>query len=406
MREGTQWTPQRLAWVSLAMVWDEGQNLSARFEHACEFAQDRHRHWKLGRSYSGYTQALVGKSPEIVEGVKQRWRRQLESFPGKFRDREGFCVLAVDGSRIECPHTAANEEGLGCAGRDKSAPQVFVTTLWHAGLALPWDFRTGPGTDSERRHLDQMLDDLPENTLLLADAGFVSFDLCRWLTTRCHSFLLRVGGNITLLEKLEYDYERRGDIVFLWPKKKRLLPPLKLRLIRLRDARGGTVYLLTNMLDKQQLSDKKARALYQLRWGIEVFYRSCKQTLEHRRCLSRTPETCQAEVQWMLLGVWLLGLMTVRVQVGRGLDPRRWSVALARNAVRRALRPTRRHHPRFTTALAAATLDSYTRHGPKTSRNYPRKKRETPPGPPKIQLATMHEQTLAKQLESKTNAVM
>src|SRR4051794_9471661 len=56
-------------------------------------------------------------------------------------------------------------------------------------------------------------------------------------------------------------------------------------------------------------------ALYRQRWGIEVFYRSCKQTLERRRCLSRTPETCQAEVQWLLLGVWLLGLMTGRVQI-------------------------------------------------------------------------------------------
>lgn len=391
------------------MVWDEGQTLAARFEHACEFSRDRHPHWTLGRSYSGYAQALVDKSPEIVEGMKQRFRRQMEeSFPKLFRDREGYCVLAVDGSRIECPHTTANEEGLGCAGRDKTAPQVFVTTLWHAGLALPWDFRAGPGTDSERRHLEQMCEHLPENTLLLADGGFVSFELCRALLARGHSFLMRVGGNITLLEKLEYDYERRGDIVSLWPHAKRNLPPLRLRLIRVRDARDQTVYLLTNLLCQQELSDKNAREMYQQRWGIEVFYRSCKQTLAHRRCLSRTPETCLAEVPWMLLGVWLLGLMTARVQIGRGLDPRRWSVAKARNAVRRALRPTHRrfrHPPRFTDALAAATHDGYTRHGPKTSRNYPRKKRETPPRPPNLQPATTHERKLAKQLQSKHHAI-
>ncbi len=274
---------------------------------------------------------------------------------------------------------------------------------------MPWDFRLGPGTDSERRHLDQMLDNLPKNTLLLADAGFVSFDLCRGLMKRGHSFLLRVGSNVTLLEKLEYDYERRGDIVFLWPQKKRHLPPLKLRLIRLRGARGGTVYLLTNILDQKQLSDNKARELYQLRWGIEVFYRSCKQTLEHRRRLSRTPETCQAEAQWLLLGVWLLGLMTVRVQIARRLQPHQWSVAKARNVVRRVLRFAGHrscHRLDFKDALAAARHDTYTRHGPKAARNYPRKKRETPPGPPKIQPATTHEQKLAKQLRSKQHAVL
>lgn len=390
------------------MVWDEGQSLAARFEHACEFAHDRHPHWKLGRSYSGFAQALVEKSPEILEGIKQRFRGQMEGLPQEFRDRRGFCVLAVDGSRIECPHTRANEEGLGCAGRDKTAPQVFVTTLWHAGLAIPWDFRTGPGTDSERRHLAGMLDDLPENTLLLADAGFVSFDLCQGLMARGHSFLMRVGSNLTLLSGLEYGYERQGDIVFLWPEKKRHLPPLKLRLIRLRDARGQSVYLLTNLLDKKQLSDKLARELYRQRWGIEVFYRSCKQTFERRRCLSRTPETCQAEVQWLLLGVWLLGLMTGRVQTEHGLDPKQWSVAKARNVVRRALRSTRsrlRHLPRFNEALAAANRDTYRRHGPKAARNYPRKKREKPPGPPKIQPADTRQQKLAQQLLSKFNTI-
>src|SRR5512142_1443166 len=30
------WTPQRLAWVSTLMAWDEGQTLTVRFEHACQ----------------------------------------------------------------------------------------------------------------------------------------------------------------------------------------------------------------------------------------------------------------------------------------------------------------------------------------------------------------------------------
>ena len=44
----TDWTPQRLAWVGLLMAWDEGQTLSARFEHACQTAGHLHRHWALG----------------------------------------------------------------------------------------------------------------------------------------------------------------------------------------------------------------------------------------------------------------------------------------------------------------------------------------------------------------------
>lgn len=408
VRAGTCWTPQRVAWVSLLMAWGEGQTLLTRFQQAGETAHELHKHWKLGRSYSGFAQAMVRTSPEVVEGLKNRFRRHLTSFPRKFRDRDGFCILAVDGSRLECPHTAVNEEGLGCAGREKTGPQVFVTTLWHAGLGLPWDFRTGPGIDSERRHLDQMLDDLPDQTLLLADAGFVSFDLCRWLLEKGQAFLLRVGSNVRLLTGLDYAYEQHGEIVSLWPKKRRSLPPLKLRLIRLPDEKGQTVYLLTSILEKKALSDKKAKRLYRMRWGIEVFYRSFKQTLSHRRCLSRTPETCLAEAQWLMLGLWLMGLMSVRQQLPRGLDPLKWSVAKARDAIRRATRDvgrSRRGRPSLLAELTLAVQDAYTRHGPKTARNYPRKKRERPPGPPKIKPATPQEQKLAKELRSQMTAV-
>src|SRR4029077_18060374 len=128
--------------------------------------------------------------------------------------------FAVDGSRQEAPHTAANEAALGCAGRDKTAPQVFITTVWHLGLGLPWDFRVGTGTDSERRHAAAMVDGLPPRALLVADAGFVGYDLCRQLVQSNRSFLLRVGGNIRLVQKLGYYQRERGDIVYLWPQQR------------------------------------------------------------------------------------------------------------------------------------------------------------------------------------------
>ena len=112
----------------------------------------------------------------------------------------GWLVLAIDGSRFECPRAAANERGLKCAGMEKTNPQIFQTTLQHVGTGLPWDTRPGPGTDSERRHLNDMLDDLPAQCLLTADAGFISFERCKWLIDNDHTVVLRAGGNVTLLE--------------------------------------------------------------------------------------------------------------------------------------------------------------------------------------------------------------
>jgi hypothetical protein len=51
--------------------------------------------------------------------------------------------------------------------------------------------------------------------------------------------------------------------------------------------------------------------------------------------------------------------------------------------------------------LAAAIQDGYKRGGSKAARDYPRKKREKPPGPPKIQPASLKEVQLAKQLREK-----
>jgi len=401
VRGNADWTPQRLTWLGVLMAWDEGQTLKARWEHAATAAAALHPHWRLGRSYAGFAEALVRETPRLWDALKQRFRRQMQAWAAKGQC-QGWDAYAADGSRVEAPHTIANESELGCAGKEKTGPQVFMTTIWHMGLGLPWDCRFGPGTDSERVHLAEMIAALPPRAMLVADAGFVSYELCRRLIASNRAFLLRVGGNITLLKELGY-YRREGrDSVYLWPQHRQGQgAPLVLRLIALPQG-SQTVYLLTNVLDRRQLTKADAAALYGGRWGEEVFFRSYKQTMERRELLSRTPATCLAEAQWVMLGLWLLGLLTVSQVVANGGEPLRWSVAQARDAVRQALRnepPRRTRRRRLVALLAAAVHDAYRRTRPKAARNYPRKKRERPPGPPKIRAASRLEIQRAARLE-------
>ena len=405
------WRPQRLAWVTLLMAWDEGQTLSSRWEHAKDTARCWHPSWKLGTSYGGFSEALVRSSETLLKAIKARLCRQMRQFEPRCGSGWRWGAFAVDGTRFEAPHVEANERGLGCAGREKTGPQVFATMLWHMGTGLPWDFRVGPGTDSERKHLESLIDDLPQGSLLIADAGFVGYELCRKIHRSGQFFLFRVGSNITLLTKLGYEYQERRGLVYLWPQKQRHQPPLVLRLIKVK-RRAQTIYLLTNVLDARQLTLAEASRLYEMRWGIEVFYRSAKQTLERRRLLSRTPATCLIEAQWTLLGIWLLGLLTVRELVERKIDPVEISYANARDVVRgemrRATRVTSRSRRRppldkLRQELASASKDRYHRSRPKRARNYPRKKRERPPGPPKIRSATLKEQATAKRFRELTS---
>lgn len=56
-----------------------------------------------------------------------------------------------------------------------NSPQMWLTTLWHVGTGLPWDWRMGASDSSEREHLRQMIDVLPPGALVTADAGFVGY---------------------------------------------------------------------------------------------------------------------------------------------------------------------------------------------------------------------------------------
>ena len=114
----------------------------------------------------------------------------------------------------------------------KTGPQMLVTTVFHVGTGLVWDFRRGDGKASERSHLLQMLDTLPKEAMLLADAGFTGYELLTAIAATGRHFLVRVGSSVTLLRKLGWCVEQHEGIVHLWPGKvqrKKKQPPLTLR---------------------------------------------------------------------------------------------------------------------------------------------------------------------------------
>ena len=86
-----------------------------------------------------------------------------------------------------------------------------------------------------------------------------------------------MGSSRTLLTALEEVRVRiRGEWVWLWPQDKQSKhPPLKLRLIRIEQANHSPMCLVTSVLDEQALTDRQIGRFYQMRWGQEVFRRSC-----------------------------------------------------------------------------------------------------------------------------------
>lgn len=394
-----RWTLQNTIIQAILMAYEQSASLKDRFEYArgclIEMFPSRAR---PGKTYQGLVKAIRKIPAQIREQLQLHLCRQHQQVAGSSWKLFGWIPFAADGSRVETPRTKANQQALGCAGKKKTGPQLLLTTLYHMGSGLPWRWCIGRGIDQERNHLRSMLKFLPKESLLVADAGFNGYELFKEILGHDLSFLIRVGANVTLLTDLGLDFDRKGKTVWLWPGNKRDQQPLRLRLIRLkvkakRSRKQEDVYLLTNVFDTERMSDETAGILYKMRWGVEVFYRSFKQTLGHRKLHSRSPELAKEELHWALTALLLLGLMGVDALASKGDAASCLSVARTLRTVRESMRTNRRWRFRgdIRILLVNAVKDKYKRRGSKKARDWAHKKKESPAGSPKIRPATPNE---------------
>jgi hypothetical protein len=368
---------------------------------------------KVAGSYQAFVKLLVRWTAPLIALLQQAVRERMRADLANGWLIHGFALFGADGSLIALPRTAANQQAYaparrpgrrrkktqGQAGVKKAdTPQLALTVTWHCGLGLPWDWRIGPSGSSERAHLRDMLDALPAPALIAADAGFISYELANAILANEREFLIRVGSNVRLLKKLGHVRES-GDIVYLWPNKvaQRRQPPLRLRLVVSHNGKHP-VYLVTSILSSTRLSDRQVIDLYGRRWGIEVFYRSLKQTFQRRKLRSWTAEPARIELEWSLIGLWAMSLYAL-VHIQRaGHPPQRLSCAKLIQAFRRMLRDYQHPVERNATLrdlLCRALVDTYKRCN-KSSRDYPRKKQERPAGKPRLVNATPKQKKAAK----------
>jgi Transposase DDE domain len=406
-----RWAERYLTLCVLLMAWSGAAGLADRFDEARRgvvlMFPGRKR---PGNTYQGFVAALANKSQRLLALIAEHLRGEVRqvAVAGGCWEHRGFVPIGADGSRVECPKTAANELEFGCAGKKKTTPQQFVTTLLHLPTGVVWEFMTGPACSSERGHLREMLPNLPKNTLLIADAGFTGYELLSAILAGDHSFLIRVGANVRLLLKLGYALEERDGTVYLWPDgmRKKQLPPLILRLITLTDGRNRRMHLLTNVLDESRLTNAAACEFYTMRWGIELHYRALKQTLARRKLASDAPANARMELHWAMMGLWLLCLMAVGSIQRTGGNMRRLSVAAALRTIRKAMRTPglRTGREGLGRQLAKALIDTYRRERSKRARDWAHKKKQEPIGDPEARLADESQVDEAHQLRIEKEA--
>jgi hypothetical protein len=429
----TGWKPVDLVILTVVWTWSESSTLTGAFQEAHRWSLTVLSRAAVG-TYQGLMGAIVTWTGRILPLLWRRLHVLAEEHGGEHWRIGLWVALAVDGTRLDTPRTVANERAFCAANFGRSAtadyrrrkrrrqgkperrrrrqrkaapvkPQVWLTLIWHMGLRLPWSWKSGPSTSSEREHFAQMLaeQEFPKNTLFCGDAGFTGYDLWKAAIDRGHQILIRVGANVTLLSKLGYYARERNGIVYCWPsaQARRNRPPLVLRLIRFRLGRAEAC-VVTSVLDARRLSEKQALRLYRLRWGVELQFRALKQTFRRRKLRSKRPDRALAELDWSLVGLSIIQLFAIKEQIRFREPPEHSSVSLAIRIVRETLdrwqeAPAAGQSLRLRLRLAVA--DNYLRTSSKKARYRADFKDKPSAKKPKIRNATkQHKQWLKQHL--------
>jgi Transposase DDE domain len=442
-RRTQRWQRQPLLAVLLIMTWCAGDSLPERFETARAFYVAVHpRRRRPGKTFAGFEKAL-GKLPvPVLRAVARAVRRRLALVFAQRFWVDGFIPLGCDGSRLACPRSQELERRLGLgkkknkrkrknkhapacitapptpgqAGAENrsrlsagpATPQLWVTAVLHLGLGVLWSWRLGTGNANEREHLRLLVTSLPPGALLVADAGYVGYQLMLGLQAAGLSFLLRVSSRAPLYvpDKSTLKKYREG-LVYYWPQNihDQDLPPLRVRLWRIRGDKAD-VWLITNVLDEKRLPRHRAGKFYRWRWRNEGLFRTYKRTLGKVKLMSRTVVQVHREAEGSLLATQLLlaqgALALPATLTGKVTLPSARKVLLEmraeiRNVTGMYLGP--RQAQSYFKRLQQARWRARQQRTNKVRRRWPGRRDHKPPGRPKIlKMGTILKEKMEKTL--------
>jgi hypothetical protein len=438
-----RWHAQPLIFVLLVMTWCAGDSLPERFEtaRACYVALHQRRR-RPGKTCEGFTKALGQMPVCLLRAVANAVRGRIAQV---FADRflvDGFMPFGCDGSRLACARTHELERRLSpgkktkrkkpkvakalaspptpkvdqdlAPGKDKeitedAPPQIWVTAVVHLSLGVLWAWRLGKATASERAHLRHLVTTLPRMALLVADAGYIGYELLAALQAAGLFFLIRLSSCAPLYASERVNMARfREGIVYYWPQwaQQKDLPPLRVRLLRLR-RKTADVWLITNVLEADKLPRPTAFKFYRWRWRNEGLFRSYKRTLGKVKLMSRTVAQVHREAEGSLLATQLLlaqaALALQTTNPATTALPSTRKVLMEIRAEVRNITGTylgSRQRKTYLQRLAQARWRKRKQRSRKVRRPWPTRKDHRPPGPPTIlKMGTLLKDKLATTLE-------
>jgi hypothetical protein len=254
----------------------------------------------------------VGEAPlrALFQTTGRHWGHELAaSCPWR-----GLSVYAMDGSCLSVQDTAENREAFAGpkgvkqqAGYPKLRLVTLMSTRGHIVVDAAFGPYTGKGT-GEMTLSDALWDEVPDNSLLMVDRGFLSYHRFWRFQTRGEErhWLTRMKSRqqFEVVEEIgPGDYLAMLTIASGTREHHPELPEeLPVRVLHYQVGDNPPQKLMTSLLDADRWPADEVIKMYHERWEIELGYRELKtQMLDRREALrSKGPESVRQEV-WGIL---------------------------------------------------------------------------------------------------------
>ena len=252
----------------------------------------------------------------------------------------GLRLYGMDGTTLRVPDSKENREEFGGqhAGGDRGEsgyPLVRVVAMMAVRSHVLSHFRFGAYSIGETKLAREFWDDVPEDSLVLIDRGFlVKKDLYNLERSRNRHWLTRTKVNTrwSIIEKLgKDDYLAELELHGTG-----LPPTLPIRVIHYRRRGHRRETLLTSLTDAEKYPAKELIELYHERWETELAYDEVKTHLLERQesIRSKTPDGVRQELWGIALAYNLVRLEMERLAAAIKVEPTRISFVGALALVR------------------------------------------------------------------------
>lgn len=244
-------------------------------------------------SKQAFSKARQNISPEAFKELCRLFVDTFYDSDINIRKWKGFNVFAIDGTSLQIPDTPENVEYFGCKSNQSNTKTALASSsaLYDVlnDIVIDATISTFPADERgmAKQHINSINNTkLFNNTIIVFDRGYPSYDMFSFLDKKGLFFLMRVSSAFKLTKSTT-----SNDSVVQYKIEKNLK---ELRVIKLELPDGSIETLVTNIFSKT-IDLESFKELYFLRWGVEGKYKELKSSIQIEEFSGNKPIAIQQD---------------------------------------------------------------------------------------------------------------